>query len=668
MAEPEFEYLGPYRVLGILGRGGMGTVYKGTHAKSGQVAAIKVIATAVANQARFRRRFEAEIKTLQKLKHPNIVELQGVGEEQGLLFYTMEYVDGLTLHDHLRRLSRLPWQDVVEVAIQTSAALKHAHDLGIIHRDLKPANLILSSKGMIKLTDFGIAKLFGSSDMTAVGSVIGTADYMPPEQAEGKSVTVKSDLYGLGTVMYALLCGKPPFTGKSVPEVLYAVRYNPVPRLDERVSDVPDELIELVHQLLEKSPSNRPPTALVVGNRLKSIQQAMKKLAKDTQRPEAEGGTPAGPKKVGTQLTSLDLSEVDDEEFRITNDGQDGSLIDTPISADEPMSGKPPTRENGTVIASQLSFEAGDDTPTELADSAEQRQAANANAGRDSGGRSRDGQPVDNAVAPSRDDSSMSGPEDDDIVAGGRSHYTPITEIGSRDSEFSFHTEEHTQGHWIRWVSIVGLAAILIASLGSVVWMLQPRSSDEIYQSIMEAVDSGDDQRLLLTKSDIDEFLARFPDDERVADIRSLDDELELTRWTRVLRRRSTRASGADPLSALEQAFLDCMVARETDPEAARQKLDAFIGLCAAKQGLARDEAWLLELAQFAARQSEQAIRVVSPAALELEAMIQRAEEEKDGQDLTEFYENILLIYGDKTWAADQVSRIQALLDEEQQP
>ena len=124
MSQPEFDYLGPYKVERTLGRGGMGTVYQGVHAKSGESVAIKVIATGIANHMRFRRRFAAEVETLKRLKHPNIVQLVGYGEEQGLLFYSMEYVDGHSLHDHLRQHGKLPWQEVVQVGIETTADRK----------------------------------------------------------------------------------------------------------------------------------------------------------------------------------------------------------------------------------------------------------------------------------------------------------------------------------------------------------------------------------------------------------------------------------------------------------------------------------------------------------------------------------------------------------------
>jgi serine/threonine protein kinase len=177
MSKLEFDYLGPYQVQKLIGRGGMGSVYQGIHTKSGESVAIKVIASGIANQPRFRRRFAAEIEALKRLKHPNIVSLVGYGEEQGMLFYSMEFVAGQSLHDILRSRKTLSWQDVVHVGIETTSALKHAHNIGIIHRDLKPANLMMDGSGVVKLTDFGIAKLFGSTDETAAGSVIGTADY-----------------------------------------------------------------------------------------------------------------------------------------------------------------------------------------------------------------------------------------------------------------------------------------------------------------------------------------------------------------------------------------------------------------------------------------------------------------------------------------------------------
>jgi serine/threonine protein kinase len=301
METPEFEYIGPYRVVRTLGQGGMGTVYHGVNNKTNDPVAIKVISAGMAQHQRFRRRFDAEIQTLLKLKHPGIVQLIGFGEEKGLLFYSMEYVDGENLQQLLRREKRMAWPRVIDMAIEICSALKHAHDFGIIHRDLKPANLMINSQGRVKLTDFGIAKLFGGADSTVEGSVLGTADFMPPEQAEGKPVSVRSDLYSLGSVCYAALTGRAPFQGKTIPEVLFNVRYGAITPIASLAPDTPTELCDLVEELLAREPSLRPPTGLVVGNRFQSLKMG---LANRPQSPRVNVDV-----SHLKELTSIDLND-----------------------------------------------------------------------------------------------------------------------------------------------------------------------------------------------------------------------------------------------------------------------------------------------------------------------------------------------------------------------
>ena len=271
------KYLGPYKLGEVLGRGGMGTVYSALHAKSGEQVAVKLIAASVSDEMRFRRRFEAEVETLKLLRHDNIVQLIGYGEEQGQLFYSMELVLGESLHQRIRREKKLDWMTVIDIGIDVCSALKHAHDLGVYHRDLKPANLIITNDNKTKLVDFGIAKTFGFSDQTAAGSVLGTADYMAPEQATGRGVTQRTDLYALGSVMYAMLAGRPPFRGKNITEVIDALkRDNPAP-LDMIDPELPDDIVALIHQLLSKDPDDRPPTALAVMNRLKAMRAGLRR-------------------------------------------------------------------------------------------------------------------------------------------------------------------------------------------------------------------------------------------------------------------------------------------------------------------------------------------------------------------------------------------------------
>jgi serine/threonine-protein kinase len=265
----------------------MGTVYVGVEAASAegqrnasqdvdqavrppQIAAIKVLAPSLAGEAGFRQRFDAEIESLKKLMHPGIVRLYGFGEEDDFVFYAMEFVDGPSLEDELQAGRRYRWRETAELAIQIARALRHAHDSGVIHRDLKPANLLLADDEHIKLSDFGIARLFGQR-LTGSGGVIGTAEYMAPEQADGRPVTPRCDLYSLGCVMYAMLAGRPPFRAKSMPEMLDRHRHETPAGVRQFAPDVPADLERIIARLLEKSPDARYATAQAVARDLEAM-------------------------------------------------------------------------------------------------------------------------------------------------------------------------------------------------------------------------------------------------------------------------------------------------------------------------------------------------------------------------------------------------------------
>jgi serine/threonine-protein kinase len=217
--------LGKWVIFKQLGRGGMGHVYLAQEEIGGRQAAIKILAAELAQDVGFLQRFQREIETLSKLDHPNIVRFFEAGYENHMYFYAMEYVDGQSLDEAMQAQGRLPWPEVLDAAIQVCHALRHVHDHGIIHRDLKPSNLLRTPAGVIKLTDFGIAKVFASTHLTATGGVVGTAEFLSPEQAAGKPVTKRSDLYSLGAVLYTLLTGRPPFEGNSFVELLHKHRY-----------------------------------------------------------------------------------------------------------------------------------------------------------------------------------------------------------------------------------------------------------------------------------------------------------------------------------------------------------------------------------------------------------------------------------------------------------
>ncbi|HMP78187.1 MAG TPA: serine/threonine-protein kinase [Pirellulaceae bacterium] len=298
------EKLGPYELLGVLGRGGMGTVYRAQHEMSREVVAVKALASSSCDDAHFRQRFESEIKALLKLDHPNIVRLLSYGQDQGILFFAMELVEGKSLF-HLQREQRtFDWRRVLEIAKDVAAGLRHAHDRGIIHRDLKPGNLLQNSQGTIKITDFGIAKAFGVSNDTR-DNVLGTIDFMSPEQALGNPVTVRSDLYSLGVVLYTLLSGQPPFAGNSIEQSLRNLTRVPAPRVRTKVANVPEPLDELLDELLRKKPDHRVQTALALMKRLEAIEQELKGTSEaHTQHGPAATGTPRDQSKSGAPPTS----------------------------------------------------------------------------------------------------------------------------------------------------------------------------------------------------------------------------------------------------------------------------------------------------------------------------------------------------------------------------
>lgn len=263
--------LGKWVIFKELGRGGMGRVYLAQEELTGRQAAIKVLSAELAQEVGFLQRFQREIEALSKLQHPNIVCFFESGCENGHYFYAMEYVDGVSLDQIIDERKRLHWSEVLAIALEVTPALRHVHDHGIIHRDIKPSNLLRTSGGVLKLTDFGIAKVFASPHLTSTGGIVGTAEFLSPEQAGGKIVGKRSDLYSLGCVLYMLLTGRPPFLGDTYVELLHKHRYGQFDRPQKYVPELPHEIDELICQLLEKDPDKRPRDAMVFLKQLESI-------------------------------------------------------------------------------------------------------------------------------------------------------------------------------------------------------------------------------------------------------------------------------------------------------------------------------------------------------------------------------------------------------------
>lgn len=278
--------LGPYKLLSVLGRGGMGTVYRAKNSETGNFQAVKVLAEHYAHDSHFRNRFESEIKALIKLDHPNIVRLISYGQEDSNMFFAMELVEGKNLFQLQRDGKRFDWREVLSISRDIANGLRHAHDRGVIHRDLKPGNLLASNDGLFKITDFGIAKNFGANSNTGT-NVLGTMDFMSPEQAKGDPVTVKSDLYSLGSVMYCLLSGRPPHRGNSVEESLHNLTRATAPHVIQSVPNVPSELDTLISHLMQPDPEKRLQTAQSLLYQIEQVEQQLKDYseARTAERP-----------------------------------------------------------------------------------------------------------------------------------------------------------------------------------------------------------------------------------------------------------------------------------------------------------------------------------------------------------------------------------------------
>ncbi|HEX8034768.1 MAG TPA: protein kinase [Ktedonobacterales bacterium] len=253
--------LGSYTIIDELGRGGSSRVYRGRDGDTQRDVAIKVIPNDAEDRVGFVRRFEREVQAVAQLNHPNIVAVYDRGETEDLVYLVMQCVTGGTLRLRLGR--PLSLGAAAALIIQMALALHHAHLHGIIHRDVKPSNMLLDSTNphYLLLTDFGIAKLQGMRGLTKTGTTIGTPEYMSPEQAEGKEIDPRADVYSLGCVLYEALAGRPPFTGSTPVSVLYQQVHSRPAYIRGFNPDVPRELVRVLEQALAKRPEDRFGTA-----------------------------------------------------------------------------------------------------------------------------------------------------------------------------------------------------------------------------------------------------------------------------------------------------------------------------------------------------------------------------------------------------------------------
>jgi serine/threonine-protein kinase len=253
---------GRYRIIALLGRGGMGEVYRADDLTLGQPVALKFLPEDASRDETLVERFRNEVRLSRRVSHPNVCRVYDVGEVDGHTFFTMEYVDGEDLASLLRRIGRLPADKALEIARQLCAGLAAAHAKGVLHRDLKPANIMLDGRGQVVMTDFGLAGLVDQIPGSDVRS--GTPAYMAPEQLEGKEVNARSDIYSLGLVLYEIFTGKRAFSGESLPELLRVRSESTPSKPSSLVKDLDPAVERVILRCLEPDPANRMISALSV--------------------------------------------------------------------------------------------------------------------------------------------------------------------------------------------------------------------------------------------------------------------------------------------------------------------------------------------------------------------------------------------------------------------
>lgn len=268
---------GRYRLGRLIGGGSMGNVYTGTDLLTGETVAIKQLRVELKSSLpEMVARFQREGEALRRLNHPNIVKVLATIDEDSQHYIVMEYIEGGSLADLLLKQPQLPFDQVVSICLELSDALSRAHHLHILHRDLKPANILLAADGTPHLTDFGLARIGELPRLTHTGSILGTFYYLSPEAFEGREVNERSDLWSFGVVMYEMIAGHLPFTGDTPFDVIWAIKNQPLPILENLRAGVPPSLANLVRRMLRKDNAARVESARHAGVELETIQKELR--------------------------------------------------------------------------------------------------------------------------------------------------------------------------------------------------------------------------------------------------------------------------------------------------------------------------------------------------------------------------------------------------------
>ena len=306
-----------YQIIKTLGEGGMANVYLAHDTILDRNVAVKVLRGDLASDEKFVRRFQREALSASSLSHPNIVEMYDVGEDNGQYYIVMEYVDGKTLKQILKQRGKLSITEVIDIMLQLTDGMAHAHDAYIIHRDIKPQNIMILSNGMIKITDFGVATAMNSTQLTQTNSVMGTVHYLPPEQAQGKGSTIRSDIYSMGIMMYELLTGLVPYKGDNAVEIALKHLKEPLPSVRKINANIPQSVENVIIRATAKNPKNRYVDA-------REMHEDLKTCLDDSRRDEP---------KYTYKYPETDLDETKklDKELRVLEEKAKEKKVEEPV-------------------------------------------------------------------------------------------------------------------------------------------------------------------------------------------------------------------------------------------------------------------------------------------------------------------------------------------------
>jgi serine/threonine-protein kinase len=540
----------------------------------------------------------------------------------------MELVDGISLEDELKAGRRFNWRETTNIAIQLSLALKHAHDHGIVHRDIKPANILLGEDERVKLADFGIARLFGATSLTTAGGVLGTADYMSPEQADGRPVTARCDQYSLGGVIYALLAGRPPFRAKNLPQMLQLQRFaNPEP-VRRYAPETPEQLEHVVMQLLAKDPADRFPNTQVLARHLQAMVNALSRPAADDFALASEQSPAArylGPvhESISTDATQAEPHE-DDEPSPSANRDPNSTLSGA-------------ASQNAATLAANESLARASSRGAVAA-----REAASAVV----------------ASAP------MDRP----------TRFTTVEE------EEALRSSQHERPWLLMIAQLCVFVAIIAAAGGVILYLSRPPSADKLYTAITTRVAGEDDSSLGKAENEINDFLTRFPNDARAELLRTYSERVQLDKLERKLQRQTRNGWSLNAgLLPVEQLYLDAASMVNSSSEKALAMLGSLVDLydndaevdtkslptvATSKKNVDRDvserTANVVQLAKHRmqglradlAKQHEQQLAAINErlsAAKRLKA--------RNPQQSAAILEAVVNLYADEPWAADAVRR-----------